>query len=428
MSSPDALDVEFPPKLAAVLFVPKRYLFIRGGRGSGKSWSVARALILKAFAKPERILCTREVQKSIKQSVHQLLKDQIAELGLNDFFQVLENEIRGLNGSAFYFSGLSDQTSTTIKSFEGCTLVWCEEAQTLTQRSWRILTPTIRAANSEIWATYNPELETDETHMMAVVNPPPDTISVEINYPDNPWFPAVLEAERKHAEATMRPDDYAHIWGGQCKPAVEGAIYFESMSQTLAAKRIREVPHDASLKTHVVFDLGMSDAMTLLLVQKVASEIRIIHYIEGTQRILADYSSELKALKLDDQPMNWGALYLPHDGFHVKHQTGKDDATILRGLGWDVQAVPNIPVNTGIDRTREMFPRVYFHQSRTERLVECLKRYRWNINSKTGQAVMPLHDEFSHGADGFRYLALTESLMSNDEWGGSLKYPKSNNA
>ena len=175
MSSPDALDVEFPPKLAEALFKPKRYLFIRGGRGSGKSWSVARALILKAFAKPERILCTREVQKSIKQSVHQLLKDQIEELGLDGFFTILENEIRGLNGSAFYFSGLSDQTSTTIKSFEGCTLVWCEEAQTLTQRSWRILTPTIRAANSEIWATYNLDADcvrrrVDDRHLVRLVS------------------------------------------------------------------------------------------------------------------------------------------------------------------------------------------------------------------------------------------------------------------
>ncbi|CAB4184341.1 phage_term_2, phage terminase, large subunit, PBSX family, partial [uncultured Caudovirales phage] len=221
MSSLDALNVELPPKLALTLFEPSRYKFIRGGRGSGKSWSVARALLLKAFSKPERVLCTREIQKSIKQSVHQLLKDQIAALGLESFFQVLENEIRGLNGSAFYFSGLSDQTVESIKSFEGCTLVWCEEAHTITQRSWRILTPTIRADKSEIWATYNPELDTDETHRMAVTEPQPDTISVEVNYQDNPWFPAVLEKERLHAQATMRQEDYAHIWEGQCKPAVE---------------------------------------------------------------------------------------------------------------------------------------------------------------------------------------------------------------
>lgn len=414
MSSQEELNVEFPPKLADVLFKPKRYLFIRGGRGSAKSWSVARALIIKAFASPERILCTREIQKSIKQSVHQLLKDQIEALGLSGFFQILETEIRGLNGSAFYFSGLSDQTTDSIKSFEGCSVVWCEEAQTLSQRSWRILTPTIRKEGSEIWATYNPELETDETHQMAVIRPSPDTISIELNYMDNPWFPSVLDRERQQAQLTMKPDDYAHTWLGQCKPAVEGAIYFDAMSATQTAGRIREVPHDGALKTHVVFDLGMADSMTLILVQKVASEIRVIHYIEGNQRILADYSQELRALRLDDQPMNWGSVWLPHDGFHKRHQTGKDDRQVMEGLGWSVERVPNTEVNTGIDRLREVFPRIYFNKARTERLVECLKRYRWNINSKTGQATQPLHDEFSHGADAARYLALVADSLTND--------------
>jgi phage terminase large subunit len=423
-SQDDCLNVELIPKVADVIFLPKRYLFLRGGRGSGKSWTVARALITLAFQDQHRILCTREVQKSIKQSVHQLLRDQIVAMGLSGFFTVLEHEIRGLNGSAFFFSGLSDQTSDSIKSFEGCTRVWCEEAQSITRRSWRILTPTIRAPGSEIWATYNPELESDETHQMAVINPSPDTISLEVNFNDNPWFPEVLDKERAHAEKTMRPEDYAHIWGGQCRPAVEGAIYFDSMSASLAAGRIREVPHDASLKTHVVFDLGMADSMTLVLVQKVASEIRIIHYIEGNQRILADYSAELRGLRLDDQPMNWGNVYLPHDGFHTRHQTGKDDATIMRGLGWDVMQVPNTHVSSGIDRAREVFPRIYFNKTRTERLVECLKRYRWNIVAKTGEAVAPLHDEFSHGADAFRYLCLVEGDLSNETWGSKLAYPR----
>jgi phage terminase large subunit len=195
------------------------------------------------------------------------------------------------------------------------------------------------------------------------------------------------------------------------------------MSASIAAGRIREVPHDGSLKTHVVFDLGMADSMTLILVQKVASEIRVIHYIEGNQRILADYSAELRGLRLDDQPMNWGSVYLPHDGFHKRHQTGKDDASIMRGFGWEVMQVPNTHVNTGIDRAREVFPRVYFNKTRTERLVECLKRYRWNISQKTGEAQHPLHDEFSHGADAFRYLALVADELTNDEWGGKLTYP-----
>jgi phage terminase large subunit len=416
-----SLDIQFPEKLA-FLFEPHRYKVARGGRGSSKSWSFARAILIRCLERPTRVLCTREIQKSIQQSVHQLLSDQIEALGLTDQFEVLNNEIRSMNGSEIYFSGLSDVTATTLKSFEGVDICWCEEAQAISEKSWKTLIPTIRKEGSEIWVTYNPELETDPTHERFVTNPPPDCVSVLMNYSDNPWFPAVLEQERAHAEATMRTEDYKHVWEGQCKPAVEGAIYFEAMSATIAAGRIREVPHDGSLKTHVIFDLGMADSMTIILVQKVASELRVIHYIEGTQRILADYSQELRSLRLDDQPMNWGYVYLPHDGFHVRHQSGKDDATVLRGLGWTVMQIPNMTVNTGIDRAREVFPRVYFNKARTERLVECLKRYRWNISQKTGEGAHPLHDQYSHGADAFRYMAIVSDQLSNEEWGGTLTY------
>lgn len=421
------VEAWFPEKLRFV-FEPARYKVARGGRGSGKSWGFARALLIMGANKALRVLCTREVQKSIAQSVHQLLKDQIAELGLGHFYEVLATEIRGKNGTLFIFSGLSDQTAESLKSFEGVDVCWCEEAQAISKRSWDILIPTIRKDGSEIWISFNPQLESDETFARFVANPPPDCVSVEMNYSDNKRFPAVLEKERQHAEATMKRDDYAHIWEGKCRPAVEGAIYFDAMSASIAAGRIREVPHDSSLKTHVVFDLGMADSMTLILVQKVASEIRIIHYIEGTQRILADYNAELRSLRLDDQPMNWGSLWLPHDGFHTRHQTGKDDATILRGFGWTVQPVPNVHVNSGIDRAREVFPRAYFNRDRTARLVECLKRYRWNIIQKTGEAAHPLHDEFSHGADAFRYLALVADEFTNEEWGGALNYPRLSHA
>jgi phage terminase large subunit len=410
-----SIDVRLPKKLQ-FLFKPKRHKVAYGGRGSGKSWGVVRTLLIIGAGKPIRVLCTREVQKSIQQSVHQLLKDQIESLNLGDFYQVLEKEIRGKNGTEFYFSGLSDQTASSLKSFEGVDICWCEEAQSISKKSWNILTPTIRRPGSEIWVTYNPELESDETHRRFVTQPPPNCETVLMNYMDNPYFTQELEDERTHALATMKEEDYNHIWLGQCKPAVEGAIYFDAMSQTVQAGRIREVPHDGSLKTHLIFDLGMADSMTIILAQKVSSEIRIIHYIEGNQRTLADYSAELKTLRLDDQPMNWGTVWLPHDGFHKKHQTGIDDRQVMEGLGWtvDPNGVPNVEVASGIDRARETFPRIYFNKERTERLVECLKRYRWNINSKTGQANQPLHDEFSHGADAFRYLALVADMLSNN--------------
>ncbi len=140
-----SITARFPKKLQC-LFQPARYKFIRGGRGSGKSWGVARALLIRGAEKPTRILCTREIQKSIKQSVHQLLRDQVAALGLDAFYEVLETEIRGKNGTRILFAGLSDMTADSIKSFEGVDIVWIEEAQTITKRSLNILIPTIRRA------------------------------------------------------------------------------------------------------------------------------------------------------------------------------------------------------------------------------------------------------------------------------------------
>lgn len=399
----------FPKKLR-VLFQPSRYKFIRGGRGSGKSWSVARALLLKGAKQTERILCTREVQKSIKQSVHQLLRDQIEFLGLSAFYEVLETEIRGKNGTRFYFAGLSDMTAETIKSFEGCTIVWVEEGQAITVRSWRILTPTIRAANSEIWVTFNPELETDETYQMAVVRPPPDTISVEVNYHDNPWFPDVLEKERAHAQATLKPADYAHIWEGRCRPAVEGAIYTDEVGQAETTGRFARVLYDPLLKVHTIWDLGFNDSMAIGFVQRLASEIRIIDYIEDQRRTLLSYVEEF-----EQKPWNWGNDWLPHDGFAKRHQTGKSDEEVLKAVGRSVMQTPSIEVESGIRVARQVFPRVYFNKDSpgVVRLMECLKRYRRHVSKSTGEPGAPMHDEFSHGADMFRYLCINADQLTN---------------
>lgn len=403
-------EARFPPKLRC-LFQPSRYKFIRGGRGSAKSWSVARALLIQGAQQPHRVLCTREVQESIKESVFQLLRDQVELLGLGDFYRVMADEIRGKNGTLFTFKGLSDLTADSIKSFEGYTRVWCEEAHTITRRSWRILIPTIRVDGSEIWATYNPELETDEVHQMAVVQPPPDSISVEINYTDNPWFPPVLEAERKHAQATMSPEEYGHIWEGRCKPAVEGAIYAAEVGKVESEGRMTRVSADPLLKTHAIWDLGWNDNMSIILAQRVASEIRIVDYVEDSHRALPSYVAEL-----DEMPLNWGNDWLPHDGYAKRHQTGKSDEEVLKALSRSPMPVPNIEVEQGIRTARLVFPRIWFNSESTgvKRLMECLKRYRRHVSKATGEAGHPLHDQYSHGADAFRYLCLVADQLTNN--------------
>lgn len=411
------MNLKFPEKLGFLVSEKRRYKGAKGGRGSAKSWSFARALLILGSTRKLRILCTREVQKSIKQSVHKLLKDQIEALRLGDFYQVIETEIRGKNGTEFSFAGLSDQTADSIKSFEGVDICWVEEAQTISKKSWKILIPTIRKDDSEIWLSFNPELDTDETFERFVTNAPDDALIVDMNYTDNPWFPEALEKERLHAKATLPKAEYENIWEGKCMPAVAGAIYYEEMAKAEEEKRICRVPYDPMLKVHVVFDLGWNDAMAISLVQKHSSELRVIEYIEDNRRTLDSYSAELRQKNL-----NWGNVYLPHDGEHKNIQTGKSAKEIMQALGWSVKITPNMSVEDGVRVTRMAFGRMCFDKEKTARLVQCAKRYRRTINQQTQEPGAPLHDEWSHGADNLRYIAINADDMRNEEWGGALNY------
>lgn len=415
MSAP--ARAEFPEKLQ-FLFKPARYKGAYGGRGSAKSWSFAKALLIQGAARPLRILCAREVQKSIKQSVHKLLSDQIQALGLGSFYEVLETEIRGRNGTEFSFSGLATHTIDSIKSYEGCDICWVEEAHAVSKRSWDVLIPTIRKPGSEIWLSFNPELETDETYQRFVANPPDDSIIVPVNYHDNPWFPDVLEKERLHCKATD-PRGYENIWEGKCKPAVEGAIYYDEVQAAESGRRIANVPYDPMLKVHVVVDLGWNDSTFITLVQVASSEIRVIEAIEDSHKTLDYYSVMLR-----EKRMNWGQMWLPHDARHKSLQTGKSAEDIMRALNWDVRITPGQSIEDGIRLTRMTFSRIYFDKTKAARLIECAKRYRRAINQQTNEPGAPLHDEFSHGADCLRYVCINADKMTNETYGNLPPLPE----
>lgn len=407
-------DVKFPDKLEP-LFDPYRYKVLYGGRGGAKSWGIARALLIRGAASKRRILCTREVQKSIKDSVHKLLGDQIQALGLGSFYEVQQNVIKGRNGTEFLFSGLSDQTNESIKSFEGVDDVWVEEAQAVSKRSWDILIPTIRKDGSEIWISMNPELDTDETYVRFVENPPPESVVIRINYDDNPWFPEVLEKERQHAQLSMAKEDYDNIWEGKCKAAVTGAIYADQVAESQQDNRFTTVPYDPAFKVHVIFDLGWNDKMAMILVQKHLSQLRAIEYMEDSHKTLDWYSAELKK-----KNYNWGKLYLPHDGAHGDYKTGKSAKQFMEGFGWKVEITPNQSVEAGIKLARMMFPRVYVDKDKCARLIQCLKRYCRNVSTNTNEPSTPKHDEWSHGADAWRYLAIVADRLSNEDQTVSL--------
>lgn len=408
------LKIELPEKLIFLVADKKRYKVARGGRGSAKSWSFARALLTLGASRKIRVLCAREVQKSIKDSVHKLLKDQIEALGLGGFYMVLETEIRGNNGTEFAFSGLANHTVHTIKSFEGVDYCWIEEGQTISKRSWNILIPTIRKDGSEIWISYNPDIETDETHQRFTVNPPQDCINVEMNWRDNPWFNAVLDQERRECQR-KQPDDYDNIWEGKCRPAVEGAIYYRELQKAEEEGRICAIPYNPMLKVHVILDLGKGDSLFTSMVQKHLSAVMVIDTIAGTHYSIPSLSDALKEKKY-----NWGKVWLPHDGFTSTLNSPRSTEQQFKALGWDV--VPQeiiksrqLSVEEGIRNVRTMFSQLYLEKDKAAPLVESVKRYRRHINQSTGAATDPVHDDNSHGADNLRYICCNADDMMNEE-------------
>jgi len=395
-----------------------RYKVAHGGRGSGKSWSVARMLIAKAASAPVRVLCARETQKSIQESVHKLLKDQIGAMGLDALFEVQETRILGANGSEFSFAGIRQQGVTNLKSFEGVDVCWVEEAQVVTKRSWDVLIPTIRKPGSEIWITFNPELDTDETYARFVLQPPDEALVVACNWSDNPWFPPELDRERL-GWLKRDPEGYKTIWDGQCRPAVEGAIYAAEIAALQADGRLCNAPYDPLLKVHTVWDLGWNDSMSILMAQRSGSgEVRVIDYIEDSHRTLDSYVADLK-----NRPWQWGTDFIPHDGRSRDFKSGKSTEEILQALGRSVVVLGRDDIEEGIRAARMMFPRCWVDR-KAQALINRLKRYRRTQHATTGEFGAPLHDENSHGADCWRYLAMAEPQMSNGDWGGSLKYPK----
>jgi len=402
----DLVQAPFPEKMQG-LFEPHRYKVMHGGRGSGKSWAAARALLITAAQTPGglRVLCGREVQRSIKESVHQLLNDQIQALGLGGFYRVLDTEIRGRNGTKFSFAGLASHTTESVKSYEGYDRVWVEEGQTVSKRSWDILTPTIRKPQSEIWITMNPDLITGETYVRFVVQPPPGSWVQQVNYHDNPWFSDVLEAERAHCEATRPGSEYRNIWLGEPLRTAEGAYYAEQIIGLRAAGRVKDVPYQAGVPVSTAWDLGYNDTTALWFFQYVAGETRFIHAYQNAGESLEHY-----ARYLQERGWLFDRHYLPHDAEHKSLQTGRSVVELLEGLlpGHRFEIVPRVEnVLTGIEETRlKLSGPVWFDQIGCHEGLTALERYRKEWNEKLqAYKPTPLHDQYSNYADALRQWA-----------------------
>ena len=400
------IEARFPASLE-FLFDPAPYKVGYGGRGSGKSWGFARALLILAAQKPLRILCARETQKSIAESVHRLLSDQIALLGLGEFYEIQEAGIYGKNGSDFTFAGIRQQNITSIKSYEGVDICWVEEAQIVTKRSWEVLIPTIRKPGAEIWVSFNPDLETDDTYQRFVVNPPKGAVVRAINFSDNPWFSDGLREKMLHLKATDN-NAYRNIWLGECRTLVEGAIYHDELIRAREENRICGVPFDGAALVETWWDLGILDPTAIWFVQRVGREIHLIDYYENSGQPITHYFG---VLAKKDYP--YSVHRLPHDAEAREKGTGKSLADLFRANGLPISIGKRLGVDERINAGKSMFPRCWFDQNKCKEGIRMLSNYRQQINKTLDEfTANAVHDFASHGADAFGEGAIAEEARS----------------
>ena len=399
MKKPLIAKAEFPEKLG-FLFKPARYKCCWGGRGGAKSWGIARAILILGAQNPLRVLCAREFQTSIKDSVHKLLCDQIEALGLLSFYEITQASIRGKNGTEIAFAGLKNNISN-IKSFEGVDICWVEEAQTVSRMSWNVLIPTIRKDKSEIWISFNPELETDETYQRFVIAPPNDCVSVKVNWSDNPWFPEVLRLE-KDALKDRDTQSYNTVWEGICRQTVDGAIFASEMQSAELEGRITRVPYDPSKPVHAIFDLGWSDSTAVWFLQFIGMETRLIRYFEDSQKTMSHYLAKMQTFGYV-----FDTLWLPHDAENkTLAAAGMSIEEIVRNAGYKTRIIPRVPVVDSINAARTTFPNCWFDRENAADGITCLRHYRYEVDDTGNFSKQPLHDHYSHGADAFRYIGL----------------------
>jgi len=377
---------------------PARYKAAYGGRGGAKSHFFAEQLVLRAYATKTRAVCIREVQNSIRESVRQLLIDKIQALGLGFAFDVLEGEIRGragtqAEGSLIVFKGMQTYNAENIKSLEDFDIAWVEEAQTFSDKSLRLLRPTIRKDGSEIWFSWNPRHDTDAVDkFFRGGNRPANSVVCAVNWYDNPWFPQVLH-EEKEQDYANEPEMAEHVWGGGYEIITEAAYYAKHIAAAEREGRIGYYPHLPDLPVYTGWDLGVDDYTAIWFFQIIDGvRIRIIDYFEssglGADDILADglpeYTRDLqdRVAKLveigRDRAYSYQRHFLPHDiGNREWGACAKTRIETLVGLG-----VPLSSIHRGvaqnpeerINATRRLLPVCDFHQ--TKRVMLGLSRMR----------------------------------------------------
>ena len=368
-----------------------RYKVLYGGRGAGRSWSVARYLIGLASANKKRILCTREVQNTIKDSVFKLLTDQIVILKLQDYFKVGADTLKSKVGSEFLFKGLR-QNIQEIKSTEGIDIVWVEEGEKVSRNSWDTLIPTIRKEDSEIIVTFNPDVEKSDTYQRFVVNTPPSTAIRLVNWHDNDWFPEVLKHEMEYCKTTDF-DKYEHIWLGKCKGYSEDCIFRGKV-------RVEEFETPDQVQLYYGADFGFSkDPSCLIRMFILGPEQGPTLYIDHEAYAHGIEITELPAFfrtvpGIGPDTPNWKI---------IADSERPDTISYLHNEGFDIEGAEKGKgsVEDGIQFIRG-FKEIIIHP-RFVHTIEDFENYRWKRDKITDE-ILPIPKEGSdHAPDACRY-------------------------
>jgi len=429
----------FPPKFMPFITERARWKVCYGGRASGKTESIAKALLLMGKQRPLRILCAREIMQSIKQSTHAVLASMIGILGLEAYYMVERDRIYGppvdiidpatqvlkKKRTEFFFIGLRDLSVSQIKSYHDIQICWVDECQDISKKSLRVLAPTIRRAQGsdpndpgELWFSFNPTHEHDAV-MDLIRDPPEDSIIIPMNWRDNPWFeqsglrPMMEEAKRKNF------DEYLHVWEGECLKYFEGQVYLNELKLADQEGRLTDVPYRSDAPCEVVFDIGgQGDATALWIFQIIGDYIHLIDYHEKVQSTV-DYFLKW----IEDKPYVVTKFWLPHDARQRHAGMPMSYEQLIRAKGKKVQVIPGGAgsVAEGINALRTLFPRLRIDRRKCARGLECLRNYRFEIEEvyQDGQKVFkstPVHDQYSHGADSARYLAMAYRIARDTKF------------
>ncbi|MCA9367783.1 PBSX family phage terminase large subunit [Candidatus Kaiserbacteria bacterium] len=399
------------------LLEPSRYKGAWGGRGSGKSHFFAEKVIDDClYEKGLRVVCIREVQKSLKESAKRLIEDKLNDmkLGARHGFKVFREVIQTPGDGIILFQGMQDHTAESIKSLEGFDRAWCEEAQTLSANSLKLLRPTIRGEGSELWFSWNPRRKTDPVDLMLrSASPPTDSTVIRANWSDNPWFPSVLEQERKDC-LQNDPDQYDHIWEGGYVSVADGAYYAKCIAEAKLQGRIGKVARDPLMTIRLFVDIGgtgaRADAFSMWVAQFIGQEVRILDYYEAVGQ---DLAAHLTWMRERGYTPDKAQIWLPHDGATHDRVYSVSYESALTDAGYKVTVVPNQgkgAASKRIEEGRRLFPAMWFNEDTTQAGLEALGWYHERRDENRNVGLGPEHDWASHGADAFGLMCVAHEV------------------